>query len=301
MIINNKHIPVLNAPILKIFLTIPSGWILDATFGNGGHTILILTNYPNIKICAIDQDLSVLYKAIKIKKLFPNRFKFYYTNFINIDKLINFNFVGILLDLGISSTQLKNHIRGFSIKNNGPLDMRMNPKSLLNASTFINNASKESLIKAIKDYGEELNWKKIINSIIMNREKQPFKNTQDLINIVKKNTFYKRSIPVGTLMFQGIRIYINNELITLEKGLPLMIKKLLLGGIINIMSFHSLEDKIIKKWINSLSLKKNIKIAMNNSYGELIYKKPLYPMNKELRQNSQSRSVKLRIIRLKNI
>lgn len=307
------HIPVLLKKSIKSLKIIKNGIYIDATFGSGGHSKAILKKlHSNGKLYAIDQDPKSMYIACKIR---DKRFTFIQDSFSNIKKYckrykITKKVNGILLDLGISSIQLDDPKRGFSFQKDGPLDMRMNQKKGYSAAQWLMQSKPEKIKKILRKYGEERYAKKIAYNIYKQNNIKPILKTSELYNLILRSTPYQKKNPARR-SFQAIRIYLNNELQELKKILLYSRKILSLGGIISVISFHSLEDKIIKKFMFQNSQKiPNIPKNIPLTYTELkkmnvnkrrfkIFKK-VFPTKKEILKNSRSKSAILRSAKLIN-
>ena len=298
------HIPVLKASVLETFKDV-RGWLLDGTFGGGGHTQALLEQNPSLNIIGLDVDPEAKPRAEILKKQFPNRFEFYPLNFSELEQL-NKTFDGILLDLGVSSFQLDDAQRGFSFMKEGPLDMRMNPKAGVPANVFLKTATQEELARAIRDYGEEPQWRSVVRYILNARETQDWDTTTQFVNALLEHTplahSKKRGIHPATRVFQGIRIAVNDELNHLEKGLTSAFNALNKGGILAVISFHSLEDRIVKRhfyeWCGRSTSRfdeqpRQLKVVL----AELLSRKPITATDEELDSNPRARSAKLRILR----
>lgn len=282
-----EHIPVLLNEVIT-FLSPKDGAIyFDGTFGGGGYSRAILES-ANCKVIACDRDPFVKAIAANFSEKYKNRFEFFHNKFSEIKSIIespkNAKVDGIVLDLGISNFQISNSERGFSFKLNGPLDMSMGLCEE-NALDILHKYSEKELADIIYLYGEEPFSRKIAKAVKMNLDK--IKSTEDLANIVRKCVKKTGKIDPATKTFQALRIFVNNELGELEKVLQKSIELLNAGGKIIVVSFHSLEDRIIKRFFKSLTIK-------NDSRFHLLNKKPLIPSEKEINMNPKSRSAKLR-------
>ena len=235
------HIPVRKDEILNIFQGL-SGTLLDGTFGGGGHTEALLKQNPELNIVGLDVDPEAKQRAEILKEKYPNRFKFVGINFSELDTLRE-TFSGILLDLGVSSFQLDDGKRGFSFRQDGPLDMRMNPEKGLSAQAFLKTASKETLIAAIRDAGEEPQWRSVVNAILAHRDTEGWNTTLDFVHFLETHTAVNRSkkpgIHAATRVFQGLRIAVNQELEHLQMGIKKAFEALTAQGILAIITFHS--------------------------------------------------------------
>ena len=303
---NVKHFPVLLNEVISIISPLYGGTFIDCTFGQGEYSKKILENKDN-KILAIDRDNNSLKVANQFKKKYQSRFDFKNTKFSeisNLDKNIN-NLKGIIFDLGYSTTQIKDHTKGLSFNSKGKLNMKMGFNKI-SADDVINKLGQKELAKIFKIFGEEKNSNIISKKIISYRKNKNIE-TEDLvkiINSVKKKNFSK--IHNATKVFQGIRIVVNNEISELIYGLINGFKLLPIGSIIVIVTFHSIEDKIVKFFLKNYSENKNVSryLPSNIEKKKLfkpIEKKPIIPNGKELKLNPSSRSAKLRYgIKLNN-
>ncbi len=260
---------------------------VDCTFGQGGYSKKILEK-TNCNIIAIDRDKDAIEHAKLLKKKYPKNFIFCVDNFSRLDQVLKKNDIkkidGLIFDLGISNTQLNNPTRGFSFSNNGPLDMRMDIKTLdLTAQKIINEFDQHHLSDIFYYYGEEKNSRQIARKIIEFRKKKEISTTFELVELIKKVNSYKKKHP-ATRVFQALRIFINDELneldITLKKSL-LFLKK---NGKIITVAFHSLEDKVIKNFF-----------SRNKGLLKILTKKPVTPNEKEVKINPRSRSARMRV------
>jgi len=295
-----KHIPVLLKEVLS-FLPPPklfhNKWILDATFGAGGHTKAILDLYPSCSVIALDQDLEAIKWAREnIKPHFP-KLHLIHDSFHHYPQLIEKkistinkekNFSAILLDLGVSSPQLDEPQRGFSFYKDGPLDMRMNKKSDLSAKDIINQWSKKDLENLFYEYGEIHHPVPFVKALLQKRKKSKLKTTKELADLVLKVTGWrKKGVHPATPYFLALRLKVNNELEGLRENLPKIIRSLKPKGVIFVITFHSLEDRIVKNIFKEASL----------SHGSIITKKVIKASREEIKLNPRSRSAKLRVFR----
>ena len=310
----NKHIPVMLNQI-KSFLPFDKKInVIDATFGGGGYSKLILNSCRVNKLIAIDRDPISKIFAQELKEKYPNKFNLINGCFSEIDQLVKsilsdeekkIKFNIIIFDLGLSSNQLDDPDRGFSFQKDGPLDMNMGHKKIL-LSDIINNYSQKEIANIIFNYGEEKYAKKIAKKITEYRDIKFIKSTTELAEIVKKSIPFSKSkrikINPATKTFQALRIYVNDELNELKSALEKSINLLAPKGRLIVVSFQSLEDRIVKDCFNHKSGKKR---RSSRHYPELaekgpitlklITKKPLRPEANEITLNSRSRSAKLRV------
>ncbi|MFA5778381.1 MAG: 16S rRNA (cytosine(1402)-N(4))-methyltransferase RsmH [Candidatus Paceibacterota bacterium] len=265
----------------------PDSVVLDCTFGGGGHSAEILRRFTKAKIIALDQDK----KAWRQNDV---RISFHNENFSNLDKVLkNEKVDSIIFDLGLSSDQLENSGRGFSFLKNEPLLMTMkdNPSTEdITANDVVNTWSEKSLADIIYGYGEEKYSRRIAKGIVEAREKAEIKTTSDLVKIISEAVpgIYKRGrLHFATRTFQALRIAVNDELGVLQTGLEKGFETLKTGGRMSVISFHSLEDRVTKKFYKTLE---------KEGKAILINKKPILAKEEELKNNPRSRSAKLRIL-----
>tara|TARA_B100000686_G_scaffold249164_1_gene259119 strand:+ start:1800 stop:2810 length:1011 start_codon:yes stop_codon:yes gene_type:complete len=299
---DKKHYPVMLDQILSIISPQHGGTFIDCTFGGGGYSSAIL-KHPEAKVFAIDRDEISEKYAKNLKEKFPNRFNFIKNKFSNLNQVINseINPRAIIFDLGISSIQLNDKKRGFSFNSKNSLCMEMGINKY-NAYDVINTFDEKSLSNIIKTFGEEKDNKRIAKAISKYRGKNIIQTSEELFQIirkVKKNNYNFKKNP-ATKTFQAIRIFVNQELTELILGLIEATKILKKGGMLIVISFHSLEDKIIKYFFNFYSnLKQNPSRYLPSKENKsqlfkLLSKKPLIPTSKEILYNNSSRSAKLR-------
>lgn len=289
-----SHKPVLVQEALSVFLKPPPPRsLLDCTFGGGGHSKAFLKAFPKIKILGLDQDSEAIEDGQKqLAPLFKDRLKLKKINFHDFPRTNHHSlFDGILMDLGVSSPQLENRERGFSFYRRGPLDMRMDRDRTLQARDILNNSSKEELINLFKEYGEIYNPLPIVDSLLKERKKKKIEFTEEFVKIILRHNFWNgRSPHPATAYFLALRIKVNNELEGLKHSLEFYLKLLNPEGKILIISFHSLEDRIVKQ-----AFKKFVK----EKKGILWNKKIIKPSHEERKDNPRSRSAKLRVFVLK--
>ncbi|MCI6001677.1 MAG: 16S rRNA (cytosine(1402)-N(4))-methyltransferase RsmH [Tenericutes bacterium] len=284
------------------------GIYVDATLGFAGHSSEILKRIQKGYLFAFDQDIDACQASnLKLSKV-GNNFKIINDNFVNIKKRLEENNIyhvdGILYDLGVSSPQLDIASRGFSYHNDARLDMRMNQNSSLSAYEVVNNYSEKALTDIFYKYGEEKYAKKIASNIVKYRENKEIVTTLELVDIIKTSVPFKamRESHPARKVFQAIRIEVNDELNVLKASLEDAIKLLNINGRICVITFHSLEDRIVKEIFNKYT---KVNQELNNlpfipeeylpNY-KLINTKVIIPSNKELTENNRSRSAKLRVI-----
>jgi len=290
------HIPVLLEETLNLYKDMNDGYFIDCTLGFGGHSEAILEKYPNVKLIGIDQDTEAMEFAKKRLKKYSNRVEFINKRASEALKELNgLKVAGILADIGVSSYQLDNPKRGFTFDSD-ELDMRMNPNQDFSAKDVVNYYTREDLEKIIKNYSEDRRYKKIADFIIKNR---PINSNRQLSEVLAKAGLKdkKQLAPI----FQAIRIEVNNELNELNSILDEAQRLATDGTILGIITFHSLEDRIVKNRFKEWAKKcicppEAIKCECggNNQKGIILTKKPITASKEEIKKNPRSRSAKLR-------
>ncbi|MBU4310663.1 16S rRNA (cytosine(1402)-N(4))-methyltransferase RsmH [bacterium] len=286
-----EHIPVLLDEIIKYLNCMGNKVIVDCTIGEGGHAEKILENLGSSGILlGIDQDQDALVAARKRLASFGERVVLIWDNFTNLEKILKEKGIekidGILFDLGISSLQLNRRDRGFSFLKEGPLDMRMNKAQKINASELINKTSYKELQNILYELGEKRWARRIARAIVRERGKGPVTTTTQLARIIERAVPYRGRIHPATRAFQALRIEVNRELENLKEILPQAVDSLRKGGRICIVSYHSLEDRIVKNSFKEFARQGRI---------EILTKKPIISQEEEIRMNPRSRSAKLRV------
>jgi 16S rRNA (cytosine1402-N4)-methyltransferase len=284
----------------------PDGIYIDATFGRGGHTQAILERLsPSGRLIAIDRDPDAVNFA-KEKFEADARFSIFYGSFAQVKEVamqagVAGQVDGVLFDLGLSSPQIDNPERGFSFMQNGPLDMRMDTEQGLKASDFINTAPEKTLVEIFFLYGEERFSRRIANAIVLERQKHPIETTSALAEIVKEaNPKWEKHKHPATRVFQAIRIHVNQELDALKTGLDGAFDVLGIGGRLAVISFHSLEDRIVKQFmkLKSEGLQIPHGVPIRTCELNITFKrigKAIKPSTEEIRRNVRARSAVLRI------
>ncbi|MGP1448915.1 16S rRNA (cytosine(1402)-N(4))-methyltransferase RsmH [Filifactor alocis] len=301
------HKPVMLNECIDMLNIVPSGIYVDGTLGGAGHSLEIVKRLDSGKLIAFDQDIEAIENA-KIKlKAYEDKVILIHDNFRNIKKSLEdidiFRINGLLLDLGVSSYQLDSPERGFSYRYDAPLDMRMNQSSQISAKYIVNTYSEEDLKRIIRDYGEEKWASRIAQFIVEERMKKPIDTTGELVQIIKaaipKKAREEEQHPAKRT-FQAIRIETNHELDVIHDVLESAVELLLPGGVISVITFHSLEDRIVKNFFRDESTgcicPPEIPVCVCNHQARLrlAHRKPLVPSEEELRENPRSRSAKVR-------
>ena len=297
---NIPHVPVLYEETINAFKNINNGYIIDCTTGFAGHSSGLLSSNKNINLICNDQDDEALAFSKKRLEEFSSRVIFNKGNFEHvIDTFKDYDIKGVLADIGVSSLQLDKLERGFGFESD-TLDMRMNQNQSLDAATVVNTYSQDELERVFKECGEVREYKKVASLIVENR---PFTSAKQISELLAKK-MSKGKIHPATLPFQGIRIEVNDELGVLERLFDSLENAKFKDCIIAIISFHSLEDRIVKnyfkKWTKSCICPNEVfrcECGNNHALGKIITKKPIVPTNEEIKQNPRSRSSKLRIFK----
>lgn len=297
------HRPVLAAEVMELLAPRPSSLVVDATCGGGGHTEAILKSGADV--LALDQDPEAIQHAADRLARFGGRITLRQANFRYADKVLDelgiTTIGGALLDLGVSSRQLENAERGFSVMRNGPIDMRMDPRNLLTAADIINNYSEEQLTRLFRDLGEEPAARRIASLIVKVRKSAPFRETLSLARAIEKVVERHGRRHPATQVFQALRMEVNDELGALTEGLRVLTGRLETGARIAVITFHSLEDRIVKNFFRDRSREWLDRPEWpaprrNPEYDlKLITLKPVDPGEDEQRANPRSRSAKLRV------
>jgi 16S rRNA (cytosine1402-N4)-methyltransferase len=303
-----SHFPVMLNEVIKISSPLDGGTYIDCTFGGGGYSNRLL-KYSKTIVKGLDRDNNVKEFGKLLEKKFPKRFKFYLTKFSQLETVVKNHVDVIIFDLGLSSIQLNNLERGFSFKSSKNLDMSMGLNTI-SAQEAINNLSEVDLKLIIKIFGEEKEAARIARNIVKFRHEKKIIKVEDLVEIIKKSKKknYTSKINPCTKTFQALRIFVNKEITELINGIISATKILKPGGKILIISFHSIEDKIVKYFFSNFSANKSkpsrylpeedeSKTALFDKYKNKVFT----PTKEEINRNNRSRSAKLRYaIRSKN-
>jgi 16S rRNA (cytosine1402-N4)-methyltransferase len=297
------HRPVLVAEAVELLAPRAGALVVDATCGGGGHTAEILRTGADV--LALDQDPDAIEHAGERLSPFGARVTLRQANFRDAGKVLDeLGIVGIggaLLDLGVSSRQLENASRGFSVMRNGPLDMRMDPRHELTAATVVNSYSEEDLTRLFRDLGEEPAARRIASQLVKLRKASPFQDTLQLAKAIEKIVWRHGRRHPATQVFQALRMEVNDELGALEEGLRVLTKRLESGARLAVITFHSLEDRIVKNFFRDRSREwldrpEWPEPQRNPDFTfRLITNKPVEPGENEQRLNPRSRSAKLRV------
>ena len=289
------HKPVLLQSVLQYLDLKPGSVVLDGTGGSGGHSEAVLKAIgPNGSLIVLDQDEEALKRTGERLEGLKRKVVLKQLNFRHLDLALSELHIekvnAVLLDIGVSSDQLDDPSRGFSFREEGPLDMRMDRSQTRSAAEWVNEESAETLASIFYKYGEERFSRKIAQAIVREREKRYIRTTKELAGLIEKSVparYRFGRIHSATRVFQALRIVVNDELSALEEVLPKALSVLQTKGKLVVISFHSLEDRIVKHFFLS---------AARDGSGKILTKKPVQPNEDELAENSRARSAKLRAI-----
>jgi 16S rRNA (cytosine1402-N4)-methyltransferase len=303
------HTPVLLNELLSFYEGRPLRRFVDATLGAGGHSEAFLKTHPEIELLiGIDQD--PVARSLAKERLSPweGRVTIVAGNFsalkthlevLGVDKVD-----GMIFDLGVSSMQFDQPEKGFSFMRDGPLDMRMDPSNPLTAEVIINTWSEADLGRLFRNYGEEKRWRAAARAIVSARQARPIATTLELVEVLRPAlpNYNKKGIHPATLVFQALRIGVNDELHALETALPIAIDLLAPGGRLGVISFHSLEDRIVKNMMRFAASDKFDTSGIAGMFLDkdpivtILTRKPVVPSDAEIAKNPRSRSAKLRVV-----
>ena len=303
----SPHIPVLLEQVLDSFCETKEGKFVDCTLGYAGHSFEILNRYKHLSLIGIDRDDEALNFSSNRLKPFKEKIELLKGSFSNRLKDIDFsNVTALLADFGVSSLQLDKEDRGFRFDSQ-LLDMRMDQNNPFSAKDVVNSYSQDKLEKIIREYGEVKEAKKVAQKIIQARSNSPIQSNIELADIVSSVVYNKGKIHPATLVFQAIRIEVNQELEEISSLLDILEEKRPKGAIISLITFHSLEDRLIKqrfrKWSKSCICPPETMRCVcgnNNNIGKEVHRKPIIATKEEIKVNPRSRSAKLRVFKFKD-
>lgn len=300
------HVPVLLRETLELLAPRAGVKLMDGTFGGGGHSRALLESASDAVVVALDRDPAAVPRAETLRAEYGDRFRFHRINFGDLAELDESGFHGVLFDFGLSSFQLDTKERGFSFRYDAPADMRMNPDEGISAAEFLETADEASLVRAVRNYGEEQRWRRVVKAIIAARGTGKLQRTQSLAELIAEavgpTPRGRKAVHPATRTFQGIRVEVNDELSAIERGLPAAFDRLLPEGVLAAISFHSLEDRIVKRFCRKMAgrpehARDNRTQDERDVRATMISTRPIRPSEAEIETNPRSRSARLRALR----
>jgi len=300
-----RHIPVLLDEALEALGSGSAKRYLDCTFGGGGHSRALLESSVGAEVLSLDCDPDACSRAEQLTEEFGERFRFCDLSFQCLDEVSSEGeFDGVLFDLGISSFQLAEAAKGFSFRLDAPLDMRLDPREGQGAGDFLETATRESLVRAVREYGEERRWNRVVNAILEARGTGKLQRTVSAAEVVSRAVGAggrKPRMHPATKTFQGIRIAINGELEAIAVALPKAFRSLKPGGNLVVIAFHSLEDRIVKRFMRRMAGRPEHRfdsrlIHERVAYAKLTSTKAVKPTTGEVERNTRSRSARMRVL-----
>lgn len=299
------HCSVLLDASVAMLAPVAGARFLDGTFGGGGHSEALLKSAENVTVVALDRDPEAAERAQELQSRYGTQFTFHAMNFGDLADLAVEDFDGILFDFGLSSFQLDDPERGFSFRADAPVDMRMDPGSGQSAAQFLECATEAELIEAIRNYGEEKRWRRVVAAILEARGTGNLERTHSLAALISaavgpSSRGYSKVHP-ATRSFQGIRIAVNDELKAIENALPAAFDRLRAGGILIAISFHSLEDRIVKRFCRRMAgrpehANDSRTLDEREERARMLSTRAIAPDAEEIRTNPRSRSARLRAL-----
>ena len=301
-----RHVPVLLEESMGFLQPENGGRFADLTYGGGGHSEAILAANGSTELMSFDCDPDAQVRSEKTSNLYGDRFTFHDLSFQEMDEVSSpEDFDGVLMDLGISSFQLMEPLKGFSFRLDAPIDMRLNPRVGQSAAEFLETASRESLVRAVREYGEERRWSRVVNAILEARGTGVLQRTMSAAELVSNAVGgfrMRQRIHPATKTFQGIRIAINGEMEALALTWPKAFRALKPGGVLVVISFHSLEDRMVKRFMRKMAGRPVHRwdrsvLEDREVCAKLLNTKIITPSSKEVEDNPRSRSARLRVLR----
>jgi 16S rRNA (cytosine1402-N4)-methyltransferase len=303
---SSGHQPVLLREVLGFLSPVSGGRYLDCTFGGGGHARAILEAAPDIEVIALDRDSDAIMRAEDLVADFPGKFTLKIQNFADLAAVAGAGFDGVLFDFGLSSFQIDDPERGFSFRTDGPADMRMDRRAGVTAAQWLETATEEMLVGAIRDLGEEPHWRRVVRALLDARRTGALARTSSLAEVISQaipaRARHTSRLHPATRSFQGLRIALNNEIDALQLALLAAFEVLRPSGVLCAISFHSLEDRPVKQFFRRLcgqpeNADDSVPQDLRTRSAEPLTRRPVVPSDEEVEANPRSRSAKLRAIR----
>jgi 16S rRNA (cytosine1402-N4)-methyltransferase len=300
------HQPVLLREVMGFLSPVSGGRYLDCTFGGGGHSRAILEAADDVEVVALDKDPEAVVRAEELSAAFPGKFTLKVLNFADLASVARVGFDGILFDFGLSSFQIDDPERGFSFRTDGPADMRMDPRTGVPASQWLETATEEMLVGAIRDMGEEPHWRRVVRALVAARRTGALARTASLAEVISQaipaRDRHTSRIHPATRSFQGLRIALNNEIGAIQVALQAAFGALHPAGVLCAISFHSLEDRPVKQFFRRMcgqpeNADDSMPQDLRTRSAEALTGRPVIPSDEEIEANPRSRSAKLRAIR----
>jgi 16S rRNA (cytosine1402-N4)-methyltransferase len=300
------HQPVLLREVMGFLSPVSGGRYLDCTFGGGGHSRAILEAADDVEVVALDKDPEAVVRAEELSAAFPGKFTLKVLNFADLASVARVGFDGILFDFGLSSFQIDDPERGFSFRTDGPADMRMDPRTGVPASQWLETATEEILVGAIRDMGEEPHWRRVVRALVAARRTGALARTASLAEVISQaipaRDRHTSRIHPATRSFQGLRIALNNEIGAIQVALQAAFGALHPAGVLCAISFHSLEDRPVKQFFRRMcgqpeNADDSMPQDLRTRSAEALTGRPVIPSDEEIEANPRSRSAKLRAIR----
>jgi 16S rRNA (cytosine1402-N4)-methyltransferase len=300
------HQPVLLREVIGFLSPVSGGRYLDCTFGGGGHSRAILEAAYDVEVVALDRDPEAASRAEELVAGYPGKFALKILNFADLAAVAQAGFDGILFDFGLSSFQIDDPERGFSFRSDGPADMRMDRRSGVPAAQWLETATEEMLVAAVRDLGEEPHWRRIVRALLAARRTGALARTSSLAEIISQaipaRDRHTSRIHPATRSFQGLRIALNNEIGAIQVALHAAFEALRPSGVLCAISFHSLEDRPVKQYFRRLcgqpeNADDSTPQDLRTRSAEALTGRPVVPSDEEIDANPRSRSAKLRAIR----
>ncbi len=300
------HQPVLLREVMGFLSPVFGGRYLDCTFGGGGHSRAILEAAPDVEVVALDRDPDAIARAEELAGDFPGKFSLKLLNFADLASVAGPGFDGILFDFGLSSFQIDDPERGFSFRTDGPADMRMDRCTGVPAAQWLETATEEMLVGAIRDLGEEPHWRRVVRALVAARRTGAMARTASLAGLISQaipaRDRHTSRIHPATRSFQGLRIALNDEIGAIQTALHAAFEALRPSGVLCAISFHSLEDRPVKQFFRRMcgqpeNADDSMPQDLRTRKAEALTGRPVVPSDEEIETNPRSRSAKLRAIR----